>query len=157
MEVKADYREFIAEDAGLLAVMSLLAGATPVLLHQSDGLIATVVGCLSVFLLSVLIIRYILLVNVSWIIDEEMLCRNSGVFSKSSDYLEMYRITDYRERQSFLQQMLGVKTVFLYSTDQSDAVTKIAGVSADVDLVGIIRSTVEKCKKEKYIYEITNN
>ena len=73
-----------------------------------------------------------------------------------SDYVEMYRITDYREHQSFLQRLLGVKTITIYSTDQSDGVTEIVGVSADLDLVGMIRDFVENSKKEKCIYEITN-
>lgn len=156
MEVKADYREFIAEDAGLLAIMSLLVGATPVLLQQSDRLVAMAAACLAVFLLSVLVIRYVMLVNVTWVIGEETLCRCRGVLSKVSDYVEMYRITDYREHQSFLQRLLGVKTITIYSTDQSDGVTEIVGVSADLDLVGMIRDFVENSKKEKCIYEITN-
>lgn len=97
-----------------------------------------------------------MLVNVKWLIGEETLCRIRGIFSKETDYVEMYRITDYKESQSFLQRMMGVKTVTIYSTDRSDAVTDIVGVSADLDLIGIIRNNVEKCKKEKGIYEITN-
>jgi uncharacterized membrane protein YdbT with pleckstrin-like domain len=95
--------------------------------------------------------------NVKWLIEEETLCRIRGIFSKETDYVEMYRITDYKESQSFFQRMLGVKTVTIYSTDRSDAVTDIVGVSADMDLIGIIRTNVEKCKKDKRIYEITNH
>lgn len=157
MTIKADYREFIAEDAELLAVMSVLAGAAPVLLRGSDRLIAVAASALGLFLLSFLVIRYIMLVNVKWLVGEETLCRVRGVFSKETDYVEMYRITDYRESQSFLQRMLGVKTVSIYSTDRSDAVTDITGVSADLDLIGIIRDNVEKSKMEKRIYEITNH
>ncbi len=156
MKVQADYREFIAQDAGLIAIMSLLAGAAPVLLQEFDRLIAIATSALCVFLLSILVIRYIMLVNVKWLIEEETLCRTRGIFSKERDYIEMYRITDYRESQTFLQRLLGVKTVTIYSTDRSDTVTDIFGVSADLDLTGIIRKYVEKCKKEKRIYEITN-
>lgn len=156
MTIKADYREFIAEDAELVAIMSILAGAAPVLFQRFDNLIAIATSALCLFLLSILVIRYIMLVNVKWLIGEETLCRIRGIFSKETDYVEMYRITDYKESQSFLQRMLGVKTVTIYSTDRSDAVTDIVGVSADLDLIGIIRNNVEKCKKEKGIYEITN-
>ena len=157
MTIKADYREFIAEDAELMGIMSVLAGATPVLFQRSDRLIAIATSVLCLFLLSFLIIRYIMLVNVKWLVEEETLCRIRGVFFKETDYVEMYRITDFKESQSFFQRMLGVKTVTIYSTDHSDAVTDIVGVSADMDLIGIIRTNVEKCKKDKRIYEITNH
>jgi hypothetical protein len=52
---------------------------------------------------------------------------------------------------------MGVKTVTVYSTDRSDEVTDIPGVPADMNLIGIIRDNVEKCRKEKRIYEIANH
>lgn len=156
MTIKADYREFIAEDAGIVAIMSILAGAAPVIFQRFDTLIVIATSALCLLILTFLVIRYIMLVNVKWLVEEETLCRIKGIFSKETDYVEMYRIIDYKESQSFLQRMMGVKTITVYSTDRSDAVTNIVGVSADLDLIGIIRSNVEKCKKEKRIYEITN-
>ena len=156
MTIKADYREFIAEDAGIVAIMSILAGAAPVICQRFDTLIVIATSALCLLILTFLVIRYIMLVNVKWLVEEETLCRIKGIFSKETDYVEMYRIIDYKESQSFLQRMMGVKTITVYSTDRSDAVTNIVGVSADLDLIGIIRSNVEKCKKEKRIYEITN-
>ena len=156
MTIKADYREFIAEDAGIVAIMSILAGAAPVIFQRFDTLIVIATSALCLLILTFLVIRYIMLVNVKWLVEEETLCRIKGIFSKETDYVEMYRIIDYKESQSFLQRMMDVKTITIYSTDRSDAVTNIVGVSADLDLIGIIRSNVEKCKKEKRIYEITN-
>ena len=46
MTIKADYREFIAEDAELLGIMSVLAGATPVIFQRSDRLIAIATSAL---------------------------------------------------------------------------------------------------------------
>ncbi|MBQ3977929.1 MAG: PH domain-containing protein, partial [Bacteroidales bacterium] len=80
-----------------------------------------------------------MLANVKWFVEEETLCRVKGVFSKQTDYIEMYRITDFQESQSFLQRLLGVKSVTVFSTDQSDDVTVIPGVPADLNLIGIIR------------------
>ena len=50
-----------------------------------------------------------------------------------------------------------MKSVTVFSTDQSDDVTVIPGVPADLNLIGIIRENVEKCRKEKRIYEIANH
>lgn len=56
MTIKADYREFIAEDAELVAIMSILAGAAPVLFQRFDNLIAIATSALCLFLLSILVI-----------------------------------------------------------------------------------------------------
>ena len=157
MKIRADYRQFVAEDAGLIAIMAVLTGAVPVIIRDYDRMMGIAMGSLAAFILIFLVLRYVMLVNVKWLVEEETLCRIKGIFSKQTDYIEMYRITDYKENQSFLQRIMGVKTVTVYSTDRSDEVTDIPGVPADMNLIGIIRDTVEKCRKEKRIYEIANH
>lgn len=157
MKIRADYRQFVAEDAGLIAIMAVLTGAVPVIIRDYDRMMGIAMGTLAAFILIFLVLRYVMLVNVKWLVEEETLCRIKGIFSKQTDYIEMYRITDYKENQSFLQRIMGVKTVTLYSTDRSDEVTDIPGVPADMNLIGIIRDNVEKCRKEKRIYEIANH
>jgi uncharacterized membrane protein YdbT with pleckstrin-like domain len=157
MKIRADYRQFVAEDAGLIAIMAVLTGAVPVIIRDYDRMMGIAMGSLAAFILIFLVMRYVMLVNVKWLVEEETLCRIKGIFSKQTDYIEMYRITDYKENQSFLQRIMGVKTVTVYSTDRSDEVTDIPGVPADMNLIGIIRDNVEKCRKEKRIYEIANH
>lgn len=157
MKIRADYRQFVAEDAGLIAIMAVLTGAVPVIIRDYDRMMGITMGSLAAFILIFLVLRYVMLVNVKWLVEEETLCRIKGIFSKQTDYIEMYRITDYKENQSFLQRIMGVKTVTVYSTDRSDEVTDIPGVPADMNLIGIIRDNVEKCRKEKRIYEIANH
>ena len=148
MKIRADYRQFVAEDAGLIAIMAVLTGAVPVIIRDYDRMMGIAMGSLAAFILIFLVLRYVMLVNVKWLVEEETLCRIKGIFSKQTDYIEMYRITDYKENQSFLQRIMGVKTVTVYSTDRSDEVTDIPGVPADMNLIGIIRDNVEKCRKE---------
>ncbi len=157
MTIKADYRQFVAEDAGIIAVLALLTGAVPVIIRNYDQWITIAAVSLLSFLLFVLVLRYVMLVTVKWFVEEETLCRVKGILSKQTDYIELYRITDYKESQTFLQRLMGVKTVMVYSTDQSDTVSTILGVSTETDLIGMLRDKVEKCKHEKRIYEITNH
>ena len=157
MKIRADYRQFVAEDAGLIAIMAVLTGAVPVIIRDYDRMMGIAMGSLAAFIMIFLVLRYVMLVNVKWLVEEETLCRIKGIFSKQTDYIEMYRITDYKENQSFLQRIMGVKTVTVYSTDRSDEVTDIPGVPADMNLIGIIRDNVEKCRKEQRIYEIANH
>ena len=156
ISVRADYRQFLADDYLIIAITSILIGAMPVLVRGHDRYLSLAVMLMTVFMLSVLIIRYATLVCIRWSLDGEMLCRTSGVLSHKIDYIELYRIVDYKESRTLMQRMLGIKTVTIYSTDKSDAVSDIPGVPVDMDIVGMLREKVEESKKQRNIYEITN-
>ena len=156
MSVRADFRQFLAGDYPVIAAAGILTGACPVLVSRHDRYTALAVVLVTVFTLSMLAIRYAMLVSVRWTVDGETLCRTSGVLSRSTDYIELYRIVDYQESRTLIQRLLGVKTVTVYSTDKSDAVSDILGVPADMDLIGMLREKVEDCKRKRNIYEIAN-
>ena len=146
MEIKPDYRQFVAEDRELLAMLAFLSGAVPVVYGRCEQLVAyTSLGL------------YVMLVSHQWIIGDETLCTVKGVLSRHTDYIELYRIVDYKESQTLLQRLMGIKTVTVFSTDRSDCMVDIRGVSVDEDVIGHLRDKVEKCKTDKRIYEITNN
>ena len=157
MTIRADYRQFVAEDKELVAVLAFLTGAVPVVYNRCEQLIAyTSLGLLA-FVFLVCLTRYVMLVTQKWVIDDDTLCRVKGVFARHTDYIELYRIVDYKESQSLLQRLMGIKTITVFSTDRSDAMVDMRGVSVDEDVVGQLRDKVEKCKNDKRIYEITNN
>ena len=95
-------------------------------------------------------------ISFSWTISKDKICQKHGVLSRQTDYIELYRVVDYRETQTFLQRLLGVKTVTIISTDKSDPEMLIKGVPAKTDLVDYTRKLVEQNKKQNHIYEITN-
>lgn len=157
MELSADYRQFIAEDKELVAILAFLSGAVPMIYGRCELLIAYTSLGLLVFEFLVCLTRYVMLVSRKWIIGDETLCSVRGVLARHTDYIELYRIVDYKESQTLLQRLMGIKTVTVFSTDRSDAVMDMRGVPADEDVIGYIREKVEKCKTDKRIYEITNN
>ena len=79
-----------------------------------------------------------------------------GVLSHSTDYIELYRVVDYRQHQSLPQQLFGLKTITIYSGDRNNPQLDMVGIKARVDIVSEIRKRVEFNKKRKGIYEITN-
>ena len=154
--LKPDYREFFAEQTGLLLLFLTTVVAMP-LLTSLEGLYPQMVVSLCSLLLAILLIaRYITLTAVLWIINDNTLCRICGVFSRHTDYMELYRVVDYSESQTFWQKLWGVKTVSIISTDKTDRTMVMYGISARRDIVQEIRNRVENCKKERRIYEITN-
>ena len=154
--LKPDYREFFAEQTGLLLLFLTTVVAIP-LLTSLEGLYPQMVVSLCSLLLAILLIaRYITLTAVLWIINDNTLCRICGVFSRHTDYMELYRVVDYSESQTFWLKLWGVKTVSIISTDKTDRTMVMYGISARRDIVQEIRNRVENCKKQRRIYEITN-
>lgn len=156
VSLKPDNREFIAENTGLMLLFSFSLIAMPLLTIWHIRYVNVLVGLFSLFIAGMLVIRYITLNSVVWIVREDTICRIQGVLSRQTDYIELYRVVDYQESQTFFQKILNVKTVTVLSTDKSDAIMEMYGVNYTLDLVSVIRQRVEKCKKEKRIYEIAN-
>lgn len=89
-------------------------------------------------------------------ITDEQLIYERGVFARKSDFIELYRVVDFKESRSLLQQVAGLKTVVVYAGDRTHSHLVMTGVHNRVPLVAIIRERVEYNKKRKGIYEITN-
>ena len=94
--------------------------------------------------------------SMEYIITDEQFIFSHGIFSHSTDYMELYRIVDYQENRTFLQQIMRVKSVFIYSGDRNMKVMELLGIEENLNITQIIRIRVEYNKKIKGIYEITN-
>lgn len=101
--------------------------------------------------------RWSYLQSYVWEIRQEEIIQRVGVIAITTDHVEMYRIVDYQETQTFFQRLLGVKTVVLISTDRLNNTLAIKGQPTKSQLMHIIRERVELCKTKKRIYEITNH
>ena len=94
--------------------------------------------------------------KIQYIISAEQLIVQQGVFHRTSDYIELYRIVDFSEQRDILEQFFGLKTISIYSGDRTNPKLDICGVQEKADVVGIIRERVEYNKQIKGVYEITN-
>lgn len=89
-------------------------------------------------------------------ITSEQLIIQHGVLNRTSDYIELYRVVDFCENRSIMEQLFGLKTVGVFSGDRTNPQLDIYGVKEKLDVVKIIRERVEYNKRRKGIYEITN-
>lgn len=110
----------------------------------------------AVFLAFYLSFRVVYMARIEYVLTGEQLITLHGVLSHSTDYIELYRVIDYRQHQSLPQQIFGLKTITIYSGDRNNPKLDMIGIKAGVDVVGEIRRRVEYNKKRKGIYEITN-
>lgn len=94
--------------------------------------------------------------NMKFTFTQELLIHEYGVFSKRFEYVELYRVFDFHETISFVQNLLGIKTVIIYSGDRTSPRLAMSGVEQGYSLVPTIRHRVEYNKRRKGIYEFTN-
>ena len=89
-------------------------------------------------------------------ITGEQLVYEHGVFSRSRDYIELYRIVDFDEKRSFLQLILGLKTVVVHSGDRTMPKLLIIGIREQNDIVTPLRERVSYNRKRMNIHEFAN-
>lgn len=111
----------------------------------------------AVLLSLVLLYRFIYLRRTRYYIGSEQIISKHGVLSRKTDYMEQYRIVDFVEHQSLMQQLCGLKTVRIFSMDRNTPRLDLVGIRRNLDIVTLIRERVEYNKRKKGIYEITNH
>lgn len=99
--------------------------------------------------------RLLYLCSSSWIIGTEIVSQKRGVFSASTVYFELRRVTGYYEQQSWLQRLLGLKTTLVTCSDKGNLLIEIKGIPTDFPLLDVIRQRAERCKSDKGYTEYT--
>lgn len=115
-----------------------------------EGLpLSSMARVVSLFLLIVLLYRFIYLRRIRYRVGEEQLVSEHGIFIRRVDYMELYRIVDFQEHQSLLQQICGLKTVRILSMDRNTPRLDLIGIRRRDDIVAIIRERVEINKRKR--------
>ena len=145
-----------AVDDGLTAIGIVVLVATA----GYDGftpkwMIPYIIG-IAIVLILYLIYRYLYITRMVYVVTSEQLKYEYGIFSCQKDFVELYRVVDYSEQRSFLQLLLGVKTISIYSGDRTHPRLDLIGIDNNLDLISIIRERVEVNKKRHNIHEFTN-
>ena len=112
--------------------------------------------CLGLALIVKVCYRLVYLRQMVWTITGEQLVYEHGVFSRSRDYIELYRVVDFDEKRSFLQLLLGLKTIVVHSGDRTMPKLKIIGIREKADVVGCLRERVSYNRKRMNIHEFAN-
>ena len=93
----------------------------------------------------------------SWTLTEEQIIHERGVIAIDKDYLELYRVSDYSEFSSVIDRLFGLKRIRIVSTDQSSPILIIYGITNNIDILTPLRERVERCKRNRRIYEMANH
>ena len=112
--------------------------------------------CLALLLAAKVVYSLVYLRQMEYTITGEQLVYEHGVFTRSRDYIELYRVVDFDEKRSFLQLLLGLKTIVVHSGDRSMPKLKIIGIREKADVVGCLRERVSYNRKRMNIHEFAN-
>ena len=118
----------------LLCVAMLLIGGLPGCAYSTLLLVFSLLFSLC------LLYRFIYLRSIRYHIGSEQLICEHGVFQRSVNYMELYRVVDFA----------------VLSMDRTTPKLEMTGISNSYDVVSVIRTRVETNKRRKGVYEITN-
>ncbi len=111
---------------------------------------------LPIFLLCVLILpipvafwRWLTLRCTSYVLTSERLRITTGVFSRRSEELELYRVKDLTVEQPFLQRLFGLGRLVLHTSDRTNPTLVLPGMRDPEQLRDPVRGRVEPLRAAK--------
>ena len=78
----------------------------------------------------------------------------SGVFTKVTETLELYRVKDIETRQPFFSRLVGIENVQMTTTDVSSPIVLIEAVPSSIGFADKLRHQVEIIRQQKRVREI---
>lgn len=87
-------------------------------------------------------------------LTSERLRHASGVFSRSIDVLELYRVKDMRQELPLHYRIFGLSRILLETSDRSTPFVVLDGIRGGADLADLIRRQVEIMRDKKRVREV---
>ncbi len=78
----------------------------------------------------------------------------SGVFTKVTETMELYRVKDIETRQPFFSQLVGIENIQMNTSDASSPLVLIEAVPSSVGFADKLRNQVEIIRQQKRVREI---
>lgn len=78
----------------------------------------------------------------------------TGVLSQKTDSLELYRIKDYQITSPLLYRIFGLSNLILVTSDRTDSIVFLKGISQTEEVKSKIRELVETLRGEKRVREV---
>lgn len=152
IRLRPSWRQFIADE-----LLTILFTVAMLVIGGLDGIpLSSIFFCIGLALVFLMYYRFIYLRGMRYTITDQQLVYEHGVFTRSRDYVELYRIVDYDERRSFLQQILGLKTIIIHSGDRTTPKLNIIGVLERDALIPVLRERVAYNRSRMNIHEFAN-
>lgn len=98
--------------------------------------------------------KWIVVRNEEYELTTEKITQTTGVFSKKTEVLELYRVKDMALDQPFLLRLVGLGTLRLMTSDRTDPEFLIRAISGPIDLLDNVRKHTEIRRDQKRVREV---
>ena len=103
----------------------------------------------SIFLL-IYIMKYLHIKSIVYTITEDQIKYKRGLFTITTDYIEMYRILDFTEVRTFLLRFISGMSFSVETTDKTHPSFVFSGIpKSNIDQY--VRNLVEDCRSRKRV------
>ena len=107
--------------------------------------------CIPIFCLYLYRVLYIK--TSIYLITAEQIKHQRGIFSLEIDFIELYRVKDFKIRKPFMLRLISAMILDLETSDKSHPLVRLSGIKSN-NLVNIIRERVEKNRMDKRVFEV---
>ncbi|MDQ6913035.1 MAG: PH domain-containing protein [Verrucomicrobiota bacterium] len=98
--------------------------------------------------------RYLQTKNKIYELTSERLKTSEGVFTKTTESLELYRVKDIEVVQPFWYRTLGLENIHVTTSDVSSPLIVIDAIPVEIQLADKLRNQVEIIRTQKGVREI---
>ena len=110
---------------------------------------------LSLFFVALGLYKYFLIISSTFYLSDQQLIIQKGVFAKTVNYLELYRIKDTLVEQPFWMKALGLMNITPLPFDNAESLLVLKGIKVS-DLPQSIRIHVQEYRQRNKVLTIDN-
>ena len=147
-----NFGRFVVSAIGCIVViaLSILCARAP---EPSVAKLAPLVLVLLIVPIFMALVRYLQTINRVYELTNERLKISEGVFGKTTDTLELYRVKDMETRQPFSYRLAGIENVHINTRDESTPFVLVDAIPARIGFADKLRNAVEAIRAQKGVRE----
>ena len=92
--------------------------------------------------------------NTNYVLTDQRLKTTSGVFNRTTDDVELYRVKDTHFQQTFWQRMVGICDIVLSTSDTTTPQVVLADIAGAAAVRETVRALVERRRDAKRVREL---
>lgn len=87
-------------------------------------------------------------------IGSEELSYYSGILQRKHEFIELYRLKDYRIDRPLIYRLFGLGNLTIYTSDKTTPVFKMEAIANPKMIYKTLRDLVEENRREKHVFEV---
>lgn len=109
--------------------------------------VAGLVGIMLIFY----ILHFLYIKSIVYTVTDEQILFKRGIFTITTDYIELYRVLDFTTVRSFLLRFIGGMTFIMETSDKSHPIFELIAIPKS-NIEEIIRNLVEDNRTRKNVF-----